>query len=171
MSVADAVKENRPVIEYSISQGQGHALSMKSELILEDSSVTSFQKKYRFQTSRGQLNESITVPSRMTFISNNLFEIHKIYQELNFNNSSVIESSFKILEKCSLNGKTDIKTSKTAQGEILIYRKKGDSFSNLLIDEDGDVSFMKFGKSQNEKRVEFFSSETKLDYNKIVSLL
>jgi hypothetical protein len=117
------------------------------------------------------MNESLTSPSRQNFIINNLFQVYKIYQELGFNNEEVIATISKILQNCILSGKTDIIPSKTAQGEILIYSKQGGIFNNLLIDEDGDISFLRIGNKKEDKMTAFFSHEKKIDYYKLVSLL
>ena len=161
-------KEGKYTIEYrtNLFSDNKEAL-LKTDIVGDDVSLTVSP----FQTTRASLNESITSPSRQMFIINKLMEVKDVYEDLNFKNENVIKTSFEIIQRCTLNFMTDIVISKTSQDEILIYRKDNDKFLNLLIDEDGDISFVRIGKKMEDKKIEFFSSEEKIDFNKIVSML
>jgi hypothetical protein len=170
MPAAEAIKESRCRIEYSIPNGN-EKISIKSDICEEDNAITNVKDKFKFKTTREQLNESITFPSRVNFITSNLLKIYRICKELKLDNPDIIKNSFKILEKCTLSGKTDIITSKTSQNEVLIYRSSNGTLNNVLIDEEGDISFIKIGKTLSEKQIDFFSNETPIDFNKVVSFL
>jgi len=151
-------KEKRIKIEYNLNT-QRRCIS---PVVLGDEiSLTQNAAYSKFTTTRENMNESLTAPSRQNFIINNLVQVYKTYKELGFNNEEVIATTSKLLENCILNGKTNITTSKTAQGEILIYTKHNGVFNNLLIDEDADISFLRIGNKKEDKMTAFFSHEKK----------
>jgi|ERR1035437_4913406 hypothetical protein len=120
--------------------------------------------------SRIDLNESITAPSRIEFMRENIQKVVNIYNELNFKNPETLEISFEIIQRCIINKNFDINISKTSNDEILIFKRKGRDFSNILIDEDGDVKFMFITTKLGNQRTAYFSKSKGLDFDKIIDL-
>lgn len=92
-------------------------------------------------------------------------ELLYLCDELKFNNE-VLDIGFELLNR--LKHKC-ITLSKTGDNEILIYTEKEGRFYNLLLDEDGDISFILIGIKIGEEKTEFFTPPFNYDY--IVSLL
>jgi hypothetical protein len=159
------VLEKRYNIEYNINCG---SKSLSAKLGLADNALT---KAGHSQTSRQALNESITAPSRHSFLLNNFIKIAQTYKELNFNNEKILNVSVELLQRCALLGKTNLNISKTSQEEILIYTSKNGKFNNILIDEDGDISLLRVGDKKEDKFTAFYSSNEKIDFSTIVSFL
>lgn len=152
-------------IEYNINSV---SKSLSSKLGLSDNALT---KVGHSQTSRQNLNESITSPSRHSFIFNNFIKISQIYKELNFDNEKILSVSAELLQRCALVGKINLNISKTAQQEILIYTLKNSGFNNILIDEDGDISLLRIGDAKEDKFTAFYPLNDEMDLNTIVSFL
>lgn len=87
--------------------------------------------------------------------------------DLKFNNN-VLDIGFELLNRLK---HKNITLSKTGNDEILIYSEKEGRFYNLLLDEDGDISFLLIGVHMKETKTEFFSSEKPIDYDYICSLI
>ncbi len=164
-------KEPKIKIEYSIANEKNVPISMNPVVIDNDNSLCTEQHIELNHNTRRFLNESITSPSRKMFLNENYNKIKLIYLDLNYKNPEVLETAFNILQSCILNNITDINVSKTGDKEILIYRNKNGEFSNLLIDEDGDVSFMFIGKNAGTERTYFFPKSQGFDYTQFTSLL
>lgn len=164
---AALIVEKRISLVYDINS---KLRSFNPVMVSDDIALTK-TKKDKFATTREALNESITAPSKQSFIINNARVVFKLSKELCFENEKVLSTSFKILEECATQNKMDLITSKTAQGELLFFTKKNGVFNNILIDEDGDVSFLRMGKTKEETRTTFFANDGGLNYTKIVSLL
>ena len=155
----------KPHIEYRV-KGSNNNLLMKADIINEDNSITEF--KYN-SCSHIETYDSITNPSHSFFIVSKTKELIKIYEDLGFDNIAPLETAFHIIQMCSLNKMNDIIISKTSHQEILIYRKKNDTFLNLLIDDEGDVAYVKMGSRLEDKKIEIITDEKVL--NEITSYL
>ncbi|MDI1353873.1 MAG: hypothetical protein PSX36_03070 [bacterium] len=159
------VFEKRYNIEYNINC---ESKSLSAKLGLADNALT---KAMHTQTSRQTLNESITAPSRHSFLLNSFIKVAQIYKELNLNNERILNTSIELLQSCAVLGKTNLNISKTSQEEILIYTSKNGNFNNVLIDEDGDISLLRVGDKKENKYTAFYSANEKIDFNSIVSFL
>ena len=73
---------------------------------------------------------------------NKMNDAINIYKNLNYSNSAVLDIINDILEESFSQLKTDVKVSKTGEGEILIYRNEGEEFRNIIIDNDGDIEYL-----------------------------
>ena len=76
-------------------------------------------------------------------LSNLIGDISNIYKLLNYNNPVVLEIAIDILRECFKQSKNDIKISRTGENEILIYRIVNGEYRNIILDNDGDIEFLK----------------------------
>jgi len=72
-----------------------------------------------------------------------------------------------IVKECIKQNIFEIKISRSEPDWLLVYVEKNNNYKNLIIDEDGDVSFI---EPSNLKVTGFFRKE-KLNYSEIVGLL
>lgn len=164
---APPVKEKRISVVYDMNSQKR---SFNPIMVGDDIALTKV-KADKFKSTREELIESITSPSRQNFIINNAVVAINLSKELNFENEIAIKTSFKIIEECASQNKMDLITSKTSQGELLFFTKKNGVYNNILIDEDGDISYLRVGKTKEDTKTAFFSNDGSLSFSKIVSLL
>ena len=99
----------------------------------------------------------------------NFETLKSVYLELEFDNICVFYVAVNLYNECLKLG-IDIIISKTGDREILIYKKQNDGgITNLLIDEDGDVSYLYIGDIRQKPKV--FLKEDGLNYSEISKLL
>jgi hypothetical protein len=164
-------KEPKVRVEYSIPLNQQLTRKVNPIVIENDSALSLYSDKGVNTSSRNYLNESITFPSRNMFLMQKFNQIKNIYEELNFNNSDIIFTALNIIQSCIIKNVTDLNVSKTGEKELLLFRSKNGEFSNLLIDEDGDVSYIFIGKKKGSEKTEYFPKAKGFDYSKLASLL
>ena len=163
-------KEPKVRIEYTIPK-DNQTIKVNAVAIDNDNALCSHVEKGINTSSRRYLNESITSPSRNMILAQHFYEIKNVYQALNFQNPQIFLTAFNIIQLCVIKNISDIKISKSGENELLLYRNKNGEFSNILIDEDCDVSYMFIGKKPGTERTEYFPKEKGLDYSKFASLL
>lgn len=171
MECPPEIKEPEVRIEYSITQGTHAKINLNPIVTEHDNSIYSSNQKGISSSSCKELIESLTSPSRQMFLNQKFDQIRKIYFELDMKNPQVAVIAFNIIQSCVLENISDVVISKTGDKELLLYRNKQGAFSNLLIDEDGDVSYMFIGKRSGEEKTEFFPNENSFDYTKFAALL
>lgn len=77
-----------------------------------------------------------------------------------------------IIDECDALGKSDIIVSKTGDSEILIYTFRDNGISNVLVDEDLDVSWIFISNNPDIKSsTKFFESPCDYRVSEIASLL
>lgn len=160
--------EPRIRIEYKLSDDKNFT-NYNPVLMSEDNSL-SFESLSPSPTSRRFLNESITLPSRRMLFNESFKSLHKVCHELGIENENSLKTALDIVQYCLAKNIKDFEISKTGDKEILLYRKKNSSFSNILIDEDSDVSYMFIGNLPGQGRSAYFPYEEGLDISKIVAL-
>jgi hypothetical protein len=162
--------KNTPKVQYEYLI-KDKKLSSTPVIFGIDNSITKPEES-DFSTSRKFLIESITEPSKRSFVRMKMLEITTVLLELNMDPEKLVSTAIGIIEECTINDKLDLVISKTAQNELLFYRKEGNHcFNNLLIDEDGDISFLKIGNSESDTKVRFFSNDSNLNIKTVVDLL
>ncbi|MDZ4757993.1 MAG: hypothetical protein SGJ10_07645 [Bacteroidota bacterium] len=165
-------KEHKINVEFCIKSEDNTILNFNPIVGENDNSISvTNHPTSSYRTSRNFLNESITLPSRKMRLLQGAVALNHVYKELELDNPSVILTAINILQKCIINNISQIEISKTGNKEILIYKQKSSGFSNILIDEDGDVSYVFVGKKLGEEKTAYFSKQKGLDYQKIAELL
>lgn len=109
---------------------------------VQDNSVCVNQLVSSIATSRKRLTESVTQPSRNSFLKQKLEEAQRIYSKLEFNNPGILEVVADLIKDCINQDKFDIVVSLTGENELLIYREQQGVFNNVIIDSDGDIEFL-----------------------------
>ena len=94
-----------------------------------------------------------------------------IYIELGFTNLEILTTTFKLLEKCLESNKFDIKISRSNDNEILIHRDLNGIYNNLLIDAEGDVTYMRIAKKIENAHSKVFFHSDGFDFDEIVRFL
>jgi hypothetical protein len=136
-----------------------------------DMSITTTTLKIKSESTRSRLIESITNPSKHVLINENFRRIVKVYHELKFTNTDVILTAFNIIQYCLIKNINDVFISKTGNNELLLYRSKNGAFSNIVIDEDGDVSYIFIGDKPGTEISKYFPKSKGYDYAKLSSML
>lgn len=157
-------------IEYSIGSKE-ESIKVNPISADNDNSLCSLTKHAYLETSRRYLNESITLPSRNAQLAKHFVEIKAVYQDLKLKDPSVFLTAFNIVQLCVIQNITDVVVSKTTDSEILLYRKKGNEFSNVVIDEDGDVSHLYIGTKSGKEKSQYFPKSRGLNLTAIAALL
>jgi hypothetical protein len=177
MEELELVIKKRPVFECVLPSKasekiQSHVDSEFIPFVIdEDISVTRVALTHGLASSRKTLNESITNPSRLSFVATKFSEVNRVYSELNFNNKEVYTISFNIIQELAKNKNFDVKISKSSENEILFYSESDGRFKNLLIDNDGDIQYIFVGKKIGEEKSQLFSADELKDYSVIASLV
>lgn len=97
-------------------------------------------------------------------------DLDNIFQTYKIKNKKMYETSIHLINELIMQDKKVTKISLTGDKEVLIYTKNEESFKNLVIDEDGDVSYLYIG--QNRKTdTKYYPLEKGLDYKKLIDLL
>ena len=167
----------KPIFECVSISKKGPNLITENDICLVpfginmDTSITKSQLEQPFYSTRTNLNESITNPSRKGFLATKLSELVTVYNELKINNIDAAISAFYILNICAQNKQFNVLVSKTTEKEILLYTRQKNKFRNLLIDEDGDIHYILIGSKLGEEDSAFFPKEKKFDYKHLASLI
>lgn len=164
-------KEPKVKVEYSIPLNQKNTRKLNPIVIQNDNALSLNLDKGLNTSSRNYLNESITFPSRNMYLMQKFNQIKDIYENLNFDNTEIIFTAMNIIQSCIIKNVYDLNISKTGDRELLLFRSKNGEFSNLLIDEDCDVSYMFIGKKPGFEKTDYFPKSKGFDYTKLASLL
>ncbi len=165
------LKEPKTRIEctnYSITSANK---AISSFVVESDNPLSITDERGVNTTSRIYLNESITLPSRQALLDNQIRSIARIYQILQFSNAEIFLTAFNIIQLCAIRNINDIDISKTSDNEMLLFRKKDGEFSNIVIDEDGDISYFFIGKKPGSEKTKYFPKKDGFDYSQLASLL
>ncbi len=166
------LKELKCKTEYVITNALHNSVKLAPNVIVDNGNSISEEQSHDIKSvSRGHLNESITNPSRQMFFNSSFNQINQLYKELNFVDEEIIITALKIVRTCLMRNINDIQISKTGNQEILIYRKKSKGFSNLIIDEDCDISYMFIGEKLGSEKSHFFPKSKGFNYSEFASLL
>lgn len=163
-------KEPKVRIEYSITQNN-ETIKVNPIAVETDNSISAHINKGINTSSRKYLNESITFPSRQALLNQHFLEIKSIYKELNFSDPQIALTAFNIIQLCVIKNILDIKIAKSSDNELLIYRKKNGAYSNLVFDEDGDISYLYIGTKPGTEKTEYFPKKNGFDYSRFASML
>jgi|GEM_PF-6272783 len=157
-------------IEYSFMKNK---VDFKiNPIAIEHENALSFKKDKGIESvSRNLLNESITSPSRNAILNQRFIELSNIFRELEFENEEIMLTAFNILQSCLISNKTDIELTKTSDNELLLFRKKNGEYSNIIIDEDGDISYIHIGKKLGDEKSGYFPKKNGFDYSEFASML
>jgi len=99
-----------------------------------------------------------------------IIRFNTLYDELGFDNQSVIILGASLIEECIRQDK-DITISKTTDNEILIYTDHDGSFDNLIIDHDGDIEYICIPKNRTMVYNEYFRNDGGIDIEELVSMI
>lgn len=120
-----------------------------------------------FDTEWDERRKQLSEQSKFEY--EKLLSLDEMLKLLRFNDNNQIRTiAFNIFKECWKQNKTNIIVSRTSENELLIYTSSNENdFKNILIDEDGDVSFLEIGSKTETK---FFPSN-EINYKAIVELL
>jgi len=131
------------------------------------------------EISTGAINEAFEAnldfnKSQMgtiNILQRNILDLNRIYNQLGYSNNSVLSLATKIITNSVFEGKRDLKISHTGDNEILIFREINGEFNNIIIDDYGDIEFMKIAKNMQESYNEHYYSGELGREAKVVSKL
>lgn len=122
---------------------------MKSEFIFTETYSSDIDMIYSISSSY----ETIVQPA----VEELYTTLRKTINQLKIKNEAVEEIGVDIINACLNLDKTDIIISKTAEREILIYRKdEAGAFRNILIDEEGDIEYLFIPRQRQETSNEYY---------------
>lgn len=123
------------------------------------STATVFSPNIRYHSIKDELIESLKL------------KIILKLQEVNIQDDKITQTVLQILHGIEYSLLNEIIISKTADFELLVYRKTHKGLYNLIIDEDGDVAFSFLGKKSGNWKTGFFESPTSIDIPKMAALI
>jgi hypothetical protein len=176
----EQILEEKPIIEcvttIAIKSKSADAQEEKINLVpfgIEDnvSLTDSNRNNLYFNSNISPIHENLSNPTREEFLSAKLLDLSNVYCELKFDNPQGVISAFNILNICAQNKKFNISVSKSNENEILIYSQIGGVYNNLLIDNDGDIQYIKIGRKLGEEDSRVFPQNENLNYSYISSLI
>ena len=94
-----------------------------------------------------------------------------VYSEVGFSNASILSNVFVLLRELHNRQIIDIQISRSNNSEILIFRESNGVYKNLIIDSDGDISFLKIAKKIEDAGSQVFFQSDGFDFEKIINLL
>ncbi len=97
-------------------------------------------------------------------------EIYRICKELDFSFESILVIAQDIIREVAKQGKFDVVISKTGEDELLIYRRNGEGFTNIILDSDADIQFINISGNRASTTCEFIDFIF-VDDNKIAELV
>lgn len=95
--------------------------------------------------------------SNNPLLPSKIAEIQAIFKELKFKKEAILEIASDILDEAFIQGKTDIKISKTGDNELLIYTFSDGNYKNILIDGDADIEYLYIPQERENTFNEHFS--------------
>jgi hypothetical protein len=104
------------------------------------------------------------------FINIAFSEVKLLFDDLGFKNKFVLDIAYKLIEE-SFNQNINLMIGSSPEQIILYTENKPDCFSNIAIDEDGDISYMYFDKEPNLSKRTMYYFDQGLDYENLLSLL
>ncbi len=110
--------------------------------------------------------------SPSTTLEEKMAQVRELYEEFHFSNPYIINLIEVLLLKSIENDKYGLNITSSGVEQIVLYtEKEPGSFSNLAIDEDGDISYMYFAKNKKNSERKLFYNDEGLDIEHLVSLL
>ena len=132
-------------------------------IYLNDSVSKTEQLTYYFDLS-GQINDDDSYLETINRKVTSLCNKHQFSGEI----QNLIEAI--ILESIRLD-KFNLSISEGGDEQIVISTENNGEFSNLAVDEDGDVSYMFFARNKENSKRKLYYYENKLDVKELASLL
>lgn len=106
-----------------------------------------------------------------TIIYNQIEKIKEIYESLYFQNSEVISIAENIIYSAIEQNLFHVNIMKGEEEIILYTERTPKDFRNLLIDEDGDISYFYFAQDKSKSERKLFFKEDGLNFKLLSSLL
>lgn len=99
-----------------------------------------------------------------------LKQVVVVYKSVGFKDPSIISIACELIRHSIAQSKTEIIVTRSDDDEILIYRILENEYSNLLIDDEGDIKFIYVGSNLGRARSQVFYKEDGFNFQDIVKL-
>ena len=125
-------------------------------------------------------NGEIWIPTRDEFelsmakslVDNKIEEIRSIYDELGWSNEGVIGLAEALLFESIKKEIFNLQISRSLDNRIMIFKEEANQvFRNVLIDEDGDLSFILVPSDRTKATSEFYDLDEGIDLRKLITRL